>query len=193
MVLLSKIPGMTIFAPSSYQELQQMFRDAVDITSGPIAIRWAKTDAPMVAAGEVGSGLLARRVLEGEDLCIIGVGKMLGAAVEAAELLGKQGFSVSVWDPRAVKPLDAVMLSDAGGHSLVVTIEDGLREGGIGTAIREALSLSAPDTKVMVLGLPTEHIPHGKPAAILERLGLDGKGIARAVTNVRESQKKVAS
>ena len=193
MVLLSKVPGMTILAPSSYQELGQMLSDAIDTMTGPVAIRWSKTDAPQALPTEVGSGLSARRVLEGKDLCIIGVGKMLGAAVEAAGLLGKRGFSTTVWDPRVVRPLDPVMLADAGRHTLVVTVEDGLREGGAGTAIREALALSAPDTKVMVLGLPVEHIPHGKPDAILARLGLDGDGIARAVLSVRESRGRVAS
>ena len=181
MVLLSKVPGMTILAPSSYQELEQMLADALDITDGPVAIRWPKTAAPVAAAGEVGRGLKARRAREGSELCIIGVGKMLAAALEAAELLKAEGLSVTVWDPRAVKPLDADMLADAARHSLVVTVEDGYKEGGAGTAVREALAPLAPETKVVVLGVPVEHIPHGKPDAILARLGLDGPGIAAAV------------
>ncbi len=181
MVLLSKVPGMTILAPSSYQELEQMLGDALDITGGPVAIRWSKTAAPVVSKGEVGRGLSARRVREGDDVCIIGVGKMLAAALEAAGLLEAEGFSATVWDPRAVKPLDRDMLADAARHPLVVTVEDGFKEGGAGTAVREALAPLAPETKVVVLGVPVEHIPHGKPDAILARLGLDGPGVAAMI------------
>ena len=149
--------------------------------SGPVAIRWPKTAAPVVATGEVGRGLNARRALEGSQVCIVGVGKMLAAALEAAELLKAKGLSATVWDPRAVKPMDANMLADAARHSLVITIEDGLKEGGVGTAVREALAILAPEVKVVVLGMPTEHIPHGKPDAILARLGLDGPGVAAVI------------
>jgi 1-deoxy-D-xylulose-5-phosphate synthase len=176
MVLLSKIPNMTILCPSSYQELQQMLADAYDITDGPVCIRWPKTPAPMVADDEVGHGLAARRLREGTEVCLIGVGKMVGAASEAADLLEAQGVSVTVWDPRAAKPLDPVMLDHAGGHRLVVTIEDGLADGGIGASV--AAGLADRPCRVRVLGVPTEYLPHGKADAILAELGLDGAGVA---------------
>ena len=127
MVLLSKIPGMTIFAPSSYEELLGMLDAAMGMTGGPTAIRWPKTPAPRASIDEVGSGLSARRVREGSDVCLIGIGKMLASASEAADLLEAEGVSCSVWDPRVVKPLDPVMISHASQHGLVVTAEDGLR------------------------------------------------------------------
>ena len=179
LVLLSKVPGMTIFCPSSYQELQQMLRDAYDIADGPVAIRWPKTPAPSVAPEDVGFGLGARRLSAGHDVCLIGVGKMLGAASTAARQLGEVGISATVWDPRAVKPLDVAMLDDAARHRLVVTIEDGLVEGGIGSTI--ACRLAAHDTTVRALGVPTEFLPHGNPDAILAKLGLDADGIAGTV------------
>ena len=180
MVLLSKIPGMTIFAPSSYEELPTMLDTALGIGNGPSAIRWPKTAAPRVTAEQVGSGLSGRRDREGSDVCLIGVGKMFAAASEAADLLADEGVSCSVWDPRVVKPLDPVMISDAVRHRLVVTIEDGLREGGIGQAIRDQISVSAP-TPVVVLGIPTVHIPHGSVNDILSDYGLDSSGIATTV------------
>lgn len=180
MVLMSKVPGMTIFAPSSYQELQQMMRDAYEITDGPVCIRWPKTPAPSVGDEAVGRGLNARMDSEGSDVCIIGVGKMFAAAQEAASLLAAEGISASVWDPRAAKPLDPAMISHARNHPLVVTIEDGLAEGGIGSNI--ALELSqASDPQVRVLGVPTEFIPHGKADDILASLGLDGDGVAATI------------
>ena len=180
MVLLSKVPGMTIFAPSSYQELKVMLNTATEITGGPAAIRWPKTPAPVASPAEVGSGLSARRASEGSDVCLIGVGKMLAVATEAAAILESEGVSCSVWDPRVVKPLDPVMISDAARHDVVITLEDGLREGGIGEAIRDQISMST-STPVFVMGVPTMHIPHGKPGEILAMLGLDSVGVVAEV------------
>ena len=180
MVLLSKIPGMTIFAPSSYEELPVMLDTALGINYGPTAIRWPKTPAPRVPPGEVGSGLSARRAREGTDVCLIGIGKMFPVACEAADLLVGEGVSCSVWDPRVVKPLDPIMIGDAIRHDLVVTIEDGLRQGGIGQAIRDQMSASN-STPVVVMGIPTVHIPHGKVGEILSDYGLDAAGVRSTV------------
>lgn len=179
MVLLSKVPGMTIFAPSSYQELQQMMHDAYDIVDGPVCIRWPKTPAPTVSPDEVGFGLQARLVHEGDgQVCFIGVGKMLAAAQAAAAELAAEGVSATVWDPRAVMPLDRAMLDDAARHRIVVTAEDGLAQGGIGSAIAAQLTGRGP--VVRALGVPTDYVAHDGPDAILTRLGLDGPGLAGA-------------
>jgi 1-deoxy-D-xylulose-5-phosphate synthase len=180
MVLLTKVPGMTVFAPSSYQELGQMLHDALDISAGPSAIRWAKTAARQVSEGEVGHGLAGRRLREGNDICIISVGKMLDAAEAAAEMLAADGVSVTLWDARVVKPLDPAMLADAGRHPYVVTVEDGLRDGGVGMKIADSLcelTVGRREPRVRVLGVPAAYIPHGKPDAILAELGLDTGGI----------------
>src|SRR4029077_14940544 len=100
LALLSKVPGMTILAPSSYQELGQMLRDALDIVEGPVAIRWPKTQARTVADDEVGHGLAARRVCEGGDVCLLAVGKMWEAAEAAAAELAAEGVRATVWDVR---------------------------------------------------------------------------------------------
>jgi 1-deoxy-D-xylulose-5-phosphate synthase len=182
MALLSKVPGMTILAPSSYQELGQMLRDALEITDGPVAIRWPKTAARNVPEDEVGHGLEARRTRHGRDLCILSVGKMLDAAEAAADSLEAAGVSVTVWDARAVKPLDPLMILDASQHALVITAEDGVREGGAGAAMADAIASCALDDgrigpPVRVLGIPVQFIAHGKPDAILAELGLDAAGL----------------
>jgi 1-deoxy-D-xylulose-5-phosphate synthase len=185
LVLFSKVPGMTIFAPSSYQELQVMLHDAVEITSGPVLIRWGKTAAPSVPDDQVGHGLRGRKVRTGTDVCLVGVGKMLAACEEAAELLAAEGISATVWDPRVCVPLDPALLDDAAAHPAVVTVEDGLRDGGIGASLADAvaeltLDRGLPAPRVKVLGVPVRYIPHGKPDAILAELGLDGAGVAEA-------------
>ncbi len=184
MVLLSKVPGMTIFAPSSYQELQVMLTDAVElVTDGPSAIRWSKTAAPHVGESEVGTGLRARkaRAGSGDQVCLVGVGNMLAAALGAAEVLAAEGIDATAWDPRVVRPLDQALIEDAARHRLVVTIEDGLRDGGIGATIRDRLDDAGFTGRVRVLGVPTEYIDHGKPDAILSRFGLDAAGVAATV------------
>ncbi len=181
MVLLSKVPNMTIFAPSSYEELETMLETAVTL-DGPSAIRWPKTNAPRHQAGPVGEGMSARLVSEGTDVCLIGVGKMLAVVQEAAERLSADGISCTVWDPRVVRPLDSLMITDASKHRLVVSIEDGLRDGGVGATVRDLVAEQSP-TPVVVLGVPTIHIQHDKPDAILADLRLDAPGV---VTEVRK-------
>ncbi len=181
MVLLTKIPGMTVLAPSSYQEIQQMLHDALEITTGPVAMRWSKTAAPSVPEDEVGHGLKGRKVKEGSDVCLLAVGKMLANAQEAAELLEADGISTTVWDVRCVKPLDVDMLAHAAGHRVVVTMEDGWREGGAGSCVAERLLLAergGPVPTIRVLGVPNEYIPQGVPDQILADCGLDPAGIA---------------
>ena len=182
LVLLSKVPGITMFAPSSYQELQVQLHDALDLCDGPVSLRWPKTAAPMVEEGEVGHGLSARKARTGTDVCLIGVGKMFGTCMEAAELLAADGISATVWDPRVVKPLDDALLADAATFDVIVTAEDGLREGGIGTAIAQDIERrtegSGRNPRVSVNGVPVTYIAHGKPDAILAELGLDAAGIA---------------
>jgi len=185
LVLFSKVPGMTIFAPSSYQELQAMFHDAMELTSGPVMLRWAKTMAPSVPDDQVGHGLSARKVREGTDVCLVGVGKMLAAAQEAAALLEGDGISATVWDPRVVTPFHPDLIADAASHPAIVTIEDGLRVGGVGSLLAaEVAELTLAEgrrsPRVTTMGVPVAYIPHGKPDAILAELGLDGEGVAAA-------------
>lgn len=172
-----------------------MLHDALDLcTDGPATIRWSKTAAPSVPDHEVGSGLHARKVREGRDVCILAVGKMLGAAQDAAERLAADGIDATVWDVRVV-PLDPEMLADAARHAAVLTAEDGVRDGGVGAMIADALAhtpllvLSSREDHdqtaqegalpaIRVLGVPVAFIPHGKPDQILADLGLDGAGLA---------------
>lgn len=191
MVLLSKVPGMTVFAPSSYQELQVMLDDAVELCDGPAAIRWSKTAAVEVPESEVGAGFSARKARAGgPEVCLIGVGKMLANCLEAADILAENGIEATVWDPRVVNPLDDAMVINAAEHSLVITIEDGLRRGGIGEAIRDLVSdkdLDSADgsaTMLKVLGVPTDYVPQGNPSDILDSLGLSAEGIVAEVRNL---------
>jgi 1-deoxy-D-xylulose-5-phosphate synthase len=185
MALLSKVPGMRVLAPSSAQELAQMLHDAATLVdAGPIAIRYPRGAARQVGEHDVGSGLGARRAIEGSGTCIVAVGKMLETAETAAATLADEGIEVTVWDARCCAPLDSDMIADAAGHDRVITIEDGVRDGGIGMSIADAVFAIDQSTHVDVLGLPTKFIPHDpKSDAILTRFGLDADSIVELVRN----------
>ena len=176
MALLSKVPGMRVLAPSSAQELAQMLHDAMSLAdAGPIAIRYPRGAARQVGEHEVGSGLTARKAVTGSGtVCIVAVGKMLDTAEKAAAVLAAGGIEVTVWDARCCAPLDPDMIADAAAHDRVITIEDGIRDGGIGMSVADAVCSIDQSTHVDVLGLPTKFIPHDpKSDAILARFGLD--------------------
>jgi 1-deoxy-D-xylulose-5-phosphate synthase len=184
LALLLTVPGVTIYAPSSAQELTVMLRDALANTAGPSAVRYPKGVARQVPPDQVGSGLTARRVRRGDDVCILAVGKLVEAAEQAAALLQAEGIAATVWDARIVKPLDPAMIRDAARHPLVVTVEDGVRQGGAGMAMADAiadLDEGRRSPPVLVLGVPVTYLAQGKPDAILANLGLDGPGIAASV------------
>jgi 1-deoxy-D-xylulose-5-phosphate synthase len=182
MALLARVPGMRVLAPSSAEELQLMLHDAIALADdGPVAIRWPRGAAHHVSEHDVGVGLYARKVREGDgSLCIVAIGKMVSDAVKAADTLCASGIQATVWDARCCAPLDPQMISDAAHHRAVVTVEDGVRDGGIGMTIADQVRDIAANVPVRVLGLPARFIPQGSADRILAQLGLDGEGIAAA-------------
>jgi 1-deoxy-D-xylulose-5-phosphate synthase len=181
--MFSRIPGITIMAPSSFQEIPGMFRQALEITDGPVALRWSRGTAPEVDPSEVGSGLNARLIAEGPDACILAAGSLRAPAEKAVELLSEEGFEVSLWDPRILKPLDREMMRHAATHRLVVTLEDGVRVGGFGSTVNDALQrrMDAMPPRVLQVGLPDSYLPHGAANELLAENGLDASGIAATV------------
>ena len=186
MALSLRVPGMTVFAPSSAGELRQMLTDAVTL-DGPSLVRFPKGAAPEVPAEEVGRGLEARRVREGTDVCFLAVGNMVPAATQAAEQLGADGVSATVWDVRVVKPADLAMLDDAARHDLVVTVEDGVRHGGAGSYLAGLLvdrHEAGRSPRLLHLGTPDAYVDHGSAGQIHTDLGLDATGITAATRKV---------
>jgi len=190
MALLAKVPGMRVLAPSSLQEMQVMLHDALQLAdSGPVVIRYPKGTARQVGELEVGSGLHARQLRNGQrgkrSVCILAIGKLVGAAEKAADTLAAEGVQVTVWDVRSCAPLDPAMIADAAAHAAVVTCEDGIRDGGIGMTIADQVHAIDADIPVQVLGVPTKFIPQGKADRILTSFGLDADGIATTVRSLR--------
>jgi 1-deoxy-D-xylulose-5-phosphate synthase len=181
LALCLRIPTMTVLAPSSEAELGAMLETAVTL-DGPVAVRFPKGAAAQ--RDGVGDGLSARRLRRGADLAIVAVGDRVAAALEAADLLAADGIQATVWDPRAIRPVDPSMLDDLADHGLVVTVENGVVSGGAGAYVQDRLVertgvLEAP--RVLRLGVPDGYIPHAKPDRILAELGLDAAGVDAAI------------
>jgi 1-deoxy-D-xylulose-5-phosphate synthase len=182
MALLSKVPGMRVLAPSSVEELEQMLHDAMTLSNeGPVVIRYPKGTARSVGAGAIGSGVLANKMATGDGrIAILAIGKMVGAAEKAIAALSEAGISATLYDVRCCAPLDPAMIRDAASHGAVLTVEDGIRDGGIGAAIASQVHAISSAVPVESLGVPTQFIPHDKPDAILARFGLNADGITTA-------------
>ncbi len=190
MALALSIPGMTVFAPSAAEEVEPMLRAALALP-GPSTIRVPKSAPRHVGPDEVGTGLEARRLRAGDgSVCLLGVGKAVGACLDAADELSSEGVETTVWDVRVVAPPDVEMLADAARHGLVVTVEDGVRQGGAGAFLLDTMAsqvesagLHAPATRV--LGIPRQFLAQGRADDILGSLGLDGAGVAESVRRAR--------
>jgi len=181
LVEMLAVPEMTVFAPSSADELSAQFDVALGL-SGPSAIRFPKTPGPRRVRGGVGGGMNARKVREGDGSCvIIGVGKMLVPAVVAADLLDEDSIDCTVIDPRVVRPLDPEVIRWCEEAELVVTVEDGLVHGGAGQYITSVLDQGGIKARCIHLGIPTEFLGHGRVDQILTDIGLDGLGVAKVV------------
>jgi 1-deoxy-D-xylulose-5-phosphate synthase len=185
------IPSMTIFAPSSAEELPVMLETAMSMST-PTAIRYPKTD-PQPLDGKVGEGLHAREVVHGDgSLCVLAVGKMVVTAHEALALLGEDAQRVTLYDVRVLPP-DPAMIDDALGHERIITVEDGTRHGGAGTlmvsAVRSrAQDLERPFPTTRILGVPRAYLEHHRPEALLAELGLDPEGLAGAFRRLLADQ-----
>jgi 1-deoxy-D-xylulose-5-phosphate synthase len=118
-------------------------------------------------------------VRRGSDAAIVAIGRMVGAAREAAELLAADGIDVGVINARWLKPIDPRLVSEWGKrYPLLLTAEDGVASGGLGAAVLEALAPSGAAGKVRLAALPDSFLPHGKGADILTEHGLTATGLA---------------
>jgi 1-deoxy-D-xylulose-5-phosphate synthase len=168
LAFLRSLPNMTVLAPADGQDLEEMMEYAVK-QPGPVAIRYPRGAAPV--RGNI------KQKAEGKTV-IIAIGSMVQPALEAAQLLG----GAKVINARFVKPLDRDMIVKAiKGAEQVVTVEEGVLEGGFGSAIMELLSDEGINIPVQRIGLPSKFIEHGKRDSILEQYGLSAEKIREKI------------
>ena len=173
------IPNMSVLVPSDENECRQLLTTAFR-HEHPTAVRYPRgAGVGVAAAGELtglpfGRGEVRRR---GSRIAVLAFGTVLHAALAAGERL-----DATVADMRFVKPLDVELVCElARTHEAIVTVEEGCRLGGAGSAVLEALQAAQIDVPVLVLGLPDEFVEHGDPARLMALCGLDAAGIEQRI------------
>lgn len=181
---LRSIPNMTIMAPKDENELRHMLKTAVDF-DGPISIRYPRGSGLGVDIVEplhtlpIGKAEVLR---EGKDVCIFAIGSMVQSALDAVAALAEQGISAGVVNMRFVKPLDTELLFKcAKKYGKIVTLEEGVLAGGVGSAVLEALNKEQllQQCRVLTLGIPDEFVLHGDKKLLFRDLSLDVPSIVK--------------
>ncbi len=183
LAMLQLVPGIRIAAPRDEARLREEFAEAIAVDDAPTVVRFPKgnvaADQPAIERLSDGVDVLWRH--GEEDVLLVGIGPMTRLAVEVAERLRAQGIGATVIDPRWVVPVQPSVVRLAAAHRLVITIEDGIRVGGVGTRVRQVLREAGVDTAVDELGLPDEFLNHATREQILVDAGLYAAKIAQDV------------
>jgi 1-deoxy-D-xylulose-5-phosphate synthase len=180
------IPNMVVMAPKDENELQHMLYTAMNY-KGPTALRYPRGSGPGAELEdefreiEIGKGeiIFKSKIPNPKSKqCIISIGSMVYPSVEAAKLLDKDGIAATVINARFVKPLDRdLILKTIISADKIVTVEEGVLEGGFGSAVLELLSEEGNSIPVHRIGLPSKFIEQGKRAELLEIYGLSKERI----------------
>jgi len=182
------LPNVVVMAPRDEAMLVHMLHTAVAL-DGPAALRYPRGAAVGVPLPDhadpipVGTG---ETLVNGEGIALVGYGSGVGIGLEAARILEESGIRPTVADARFVKPLDAELVERlALGHDLIVTIEEGVLQGGFGSAVIEHLedNFNNPGgrARVMRVGLPDRFVTHGKPGLLHEEVGFTPAAVAERV------------
>lgn len=180
--LMRTIPGMTIINPSDDVEVKAAVKAAYEM-EGPVYLRFGRRAVPVINDRpdykfEIGKGVVLR---EGTDVAIIAAGLCVHSAVEAAEMLAADGINAMVINMHTIKPLDRELVVRAAKETgKIVTVEEHSIIGGLGGAVCEALCESCP-VPVKRIGMNDVFGESGPSAALLEKYGLDGKGVYKTV------------
>lgn len=176
---LRHVPGLVHMQPKDEDEFIDMLWTMANYRDGPIAIRYPRGNGPgakikdepaLLSIGE------AEVIQEGTDVCLIPLGTMMELALETKEALEKLGHSVTLINPRWIKPLDARTITKYASASRVVcTFEDHVLYNGFGLSVIELLHDEVIDTPVERVGWPDEFVEHGKPNILREKHGLTSK------------------
>ncbi len=183
LAILQVVPHIRIAAPRDATRLREELAEAVVVEDAPTVLRFSKgsvgTEYDAVRRTEDGVDVLVEAAHK--DVLIVTVGPMAALGLQVAERLAAQGIGATVIDPRWVVPVPESVVRLSADHRIVVSIEDGVRVGGIGTRIRQDLRAAGVDTAVTELGLPDEFLEHGSREYILDKVGLTAQSIARDV------------
>lgn len=188
MAALRPVPNLTISAPMNEHELRRLMFTAQLPGKGAFVIRYPRGRGVLVdwrcplEEVEVGKG---RKLSEGDDIAILSIGTV-GNNVQKAICNLNVKKSVAHYDMRFLKPLDEDILHDVGKKFRnVITVEDGVRNGGMGSAVMEWFADHDYDVRVKRLGLPDYFVEHGTVAQLQHIVGIDVDGIVQALEKIK--------
>ena len=193
MAALRPVPNITLASPMNEHELRRLMYTAQLPGKGTFVIRYprgrgvlADWHCPLEEV-KVGTG---RKLRDGDDIAVLSVGPVGNNVVKAVEMMendaksasGGSGISVAHYDMRFVKPLDENLLKEvAAKFKHVITVEDGVREGGFGSAVIEWMEDNGQHLDIVRLGLPDHFVEHGTVAQLQSIVGIDAEGIRRTI------------
>lgn len=187
MAALRPVPNITIASPMNEHELRRLMYTAQLPGKGTFVIRYprgrgvlADWHCPLEEV-KVGTG---RKLRDGDDIAVLSMGPVGNNVVKAVEMIENDGDGISVahYDMRFVKPLDENLLKEvAAKFKHVITVEDGVREGGFGSAVIEWMEDNGQHLDIVRLGLPDHFVEHGTVAQLQSIVGIDAEGIRRAI------------
>jgi 1-deoxy-D-xylulose-5-phosphate synthase len=182
LAFLQVVPGLRIAAPRDGATLRSELREAVAVEDGPTVLRYPKgavcPDIPAVATVD---GVDVLHEAGDRDVLLVSVGAMAEMCLEVAERCARQGIGVTVVDPRWVKPLPPVLVDMARDYRCLVTVEDGIRAGGVGSMVAQALRDAQVTTPLRDFGIPPRFLAHAKRAEVLAEIGLTAQDISREI------------
>ena len=180
LALVNSLPGFTVIVPADAIETAQAVR-AASAAFGPFYIRLPRSKVPMVYDEnyrfEVGRVVAVR---QGSAATIIAIGIMVAAAIEAAENLQRDGIDCCVLNMPTLKPIDEAAILEAAETGAIVTAEEHLEHGGLGSTVARIVARYHP-VPMEFVALKDTYAESGKPAELLQRYGLTAGDIERAV------------
>ncbi len=184
MAMLSVVPGLHLAAPRDESTLRRALRESVVISDAPSVVRFPKgalgPDIPSVRA-QGGVDVLFEHDQDEVDVLIVAIGSFCAVALDVGSRLRDQGITTRVVDPRWALPVNEELVEMSRQGRRVVVIEDGVRVGGIGAGVSQAMQDAHVVTPTRIFGIPRTFLPHGKRQQILEHIGLTSQQISRDI------------
>lgn len=188
LAFLRCIPNVILAAPMDEIELRNLMFTAAKTEKGPFVIRYPRGKAlhanwkQSFETIEIGSG---RRLRKGRNIAVVSIGHPGNFVVEALNRLEEKGVFVAHYDLRFLKPLDEQLLKEVFQlHTTIVTVEDGVISGGMGSALMEWVQEKGYSNKIVRLGIPDHFIAHGSTALLQAHCGYDAQSIYDIILSI---------
>ncbi len=182
---LRPIPNLIIASPLNEWDLRNLMYTAYSAKEGTFVIRYPRGKGEKadwrneMSVLPVGKG---KKLKDGKDIAVLSIGPVGNEALKAIEQVEKEGVSVALYDMIYLKPIDEELLHEVGKKfNRIVTVENGVIKGGLGTAVLEFMADNGYTPKVKRIGVPDRFIEHGSVPELFKLCGMDSESIAEVV------------